>query len=132
MASNLSWTAHLAILLAVAAIGAGLSALLRYRKAWGRIMRFSLSGFLATNELIWYGYRLYEEGFRFPEALPLQLCDLTLWLTVAAALTLKPGIYEIDYSVGLAAVAWPCSLLTCGHGSPHIRRCTFSYPMDSW
>jgi len=68
---------------------------------WGRAVRFALAGFLATNELIWYGYRLTQEGFRFSEALPLQLCDLTLWLTVIAALTLKPGIYEVAYFGGL-------------------------------
>ena len=101
MGSRLSWPAHLFILAAVAALATALSLGLRRTPSWGRTVRFSLAGFLAANELVWYGYRLSQEGFRFPEALPLQLCDLTLWLTVIAALTLKLGIYEVAYFGGL-------------------------------
>ena len=101
MGSPLSWPAHLFILAAVAALATVLSFGLRRTPSWGRAVRFSLAGFLAVNELVWYGYRLIQEGFRFPEALPLQLCDLTLWLTVIAALTLKPRIYEVAYFGGL-------------------------------
>ena len=116
MASQLSWRAHLSILLGVLAVAGALSALLRRRAAWGRAVRFSLGCFLAANELAWYGYRLHQEGFRFPEALPLQLCDLTLWLTVAAALTLKPGVYEIAYFCGLGGSSM--ALLTPDLGTP--------------
>jgi hypothetical integral membrane protein (TIGR02206 family) len=101
MASLLSWNVHLFILLAVLAAAGALSALLRWRMKWGRMVRFVLGGVLAINELVWYGYVLHLEGFHFPEMLPLQLCDLTLWLTVAAAFTLKPGVYEIAYFCGL-------------------------------
>ena len=101
MATRLSWTAHFSILLAVLAVAAALGALLRRCTGWGIAIRFSLAAMLAGNELIWYGYRLHEEGFRFPEGLPLELCDLTLWLTVAAALTLKPKVYEVAYFCGL-------------------------------
>ena len=101
MGSRLSWPAHLLILAAVPGLATVLSLGLRRTPGWGRAVRFSLAGFLAANELVWYGYRLSQEGFRFPEALPLQLCDLTLWLTVIAALTLKPRIYEVAYFGGL-------------------------------
>ena len=101
MTSRVPWTAHLSILLAVLAVAGVLSVLLRHRATSSRTVRFSLAGFLATNELVWYGYRLRTEGFRFPEGLPLQLCDITLWVTVAAALTLAPKLYEIAYFCGL-------------------------------
>ena len=101
MSSNLSWPTHLLILAVVPGLATALSAGLRRTPGWGRTVRFSLAGFLAANELIWYCYRFSKEGFRFPEALPLQLCDLALWLTVLAALTLKPLVYEVAYFGGL-------------------------------
>ena len=101
MGSRLSWPAHLLILAAVAGLATALSFGLRRDPGCGRAVRFCLAGLLAANELVWYGYRIGQEGFRFPEALPLQLCDLTLWLTVIAALTLKPHIFEIAYFGGL-------------------------------
>jgi hypothetical integral membrane protein (TIGR02206 family) len=101
MSSNLSWPTHLLILAGVPGFATALSVSLRRTPGWGRTVRFSLAGFLAANELIWYGYRFSQEGFRFPEALPLQLCDLALWLTVLAALTLKPLVYEVAYFGGL-------------------------------
>ena len=101
MMSRLTWSVHLVILLAVLSTAAALNGLLRRRAAWRRPMRLLLGSLLAANELIWYGYRLHQQGFRFPQSLPLQLCDLTLWLTVIAALTLTPGVYEVAYFCGL-------------------------------
>ena len=57
---------------------------------------------LAVNELIWWTYRYSTEGFRFPEGLPLQLCDLAVWVTVATALTLNRYATEFAYFAGLA------------------------------
>jgi hypothetical integral membrane protein (TIGR02206 family) len=92
---------HLLILTSVLAIAIALSMASRPGRASARWMRYGLGSFLALNELAWYAYRLHFEGFRFPEGLPLELCDLTLWLTVYALLTLNPPAFETAYFAGL-------------------------------
>lgn len=101
MAPHLSRGVHVCLLAAVAAIAFTLTWLLRRSRSGRTLIRVSLGCFLAANEVLWYAYRLRTEGFRFPEALPLQLCDLTLWLTVVSALTLKVEVYEVAYFGGL-------------------------------
>jgi hypothetical protein len=62
--------AHLLILAAIPGTAAALSFSVRRRPACSHWVRLSLGGFLALNELIWYGYKLRYEGWRFPEASP--------------------------------------------------------------
>jgi hypothetical integral membrane protein (TIGR02206 family) len=92
---------HLLILSAVPSIAIVLSMTSRLSPTAARWIRYGLGAFLALNELVWYAYRLHFEGFRFPEGLPLQLCDLTLWLTVLALFTLNPLAFETAYFAGL-------------------------------
>ena len=93
--------AHLLILAAVPATAAGLSWWSRKNQASGRRIRLGLGTFLLINELVWYVYKLRTEGLRFPEGLPLQLCDLALWLTIVATMTLRPWSFEVAYFAGL-------------------------------
>ena len=97
--------AHLAILAAVPTTAGALTAFARRQPDRARRIAASLGSFLAANELIWYGYRLRQEGIRFPEGLPLELCDLTLWLTVASMFTRRRTIFEFAYLVGVAGSA---------------------------
>lgn len=100
---------HLAILAAIPITARALARAGRGHADRGRFIACVLSIFLAVNEIIWYGWRLHMEGFRFPEGLPLELCDLTLWLTVVSALlygtqaglTLRPAIFEFAWLAGL-------------------------------
>jgi hypothetical integral membrane protein (TIGR02206 family) len=93
--------AHLLILGSIPLLASLLAFWSRRSREPARWIPLSLGLFLLVNELIWYGYKLRYEGIRFPEGLPLQLCDLALWLTVFAALSLKPWAFEVAYFAGL-------------------------------
>lgn len=94
--------AHLLILISVPALGLALAKWCKRSQMAARNIRYSLAFFLSSNELVWYAYRLHYEGFRFPHALPLNLCDLTLWLTVVATLSLNQWAFELAYFAGVA------------------------------
>jgi hypothetical integral membrane protein (TIGR02206 family) len=104
--------AHFAIIAAIPAL-AGLLAWVVRRGGAARAtpIRLALAAVLTANELAWYGYRLHYEGFRFPDGLPLHLCDIALWLTVAACLRPIPWRYELAWYFGVcgsgAAVLTP-------------------------
>lgn len=93
---------HITLLTAIALVGVLLAWACRTRRLPARPVRLVLGVALAANELIWWVFRYSHEGFHFPYNLPLQLCDVTVWMTVAACLTLKPWVVEFDYFAGIA------------------------------
>ncbi len=96
---------HLSLLAAIVAAAALLSILCRRRRIGLRTARLALGWGLAANELVWWVFRYSQEGLRFPVNLPLQLCDVTLWTTVLACLTLLPAALEFAYFAGMAGAA---------------------------
>jgi hypothetical integral membrane protein (TIGR02206 family) len=91
------------------------------RQTGGRAVRVAAGSLLGINELTWYTFRIHTEGFRFPEALPLHLCDLTLWMTVTALLTAWQPAYEVSYFLGIGGSGM--AVLT-----PDLWAPLFSYP----
>ena len=118
---NLFSPAHLLILIATPLIAVGLSRWCRGTQCAAISIRYTLAALLAANEVIWYVYDLRVEGFHFPDGLPLELCNVTLWVTVVAACTLNPLAFEIVYFAGLAGSGM--ALLTPDLGTPD-----WSYP----
>ncbi len=94
-------TAHTLILLAIIALSAVLAWASRRSNPAARVIRLSLGSFLAVNELVWYAFRYTHEGFRFPEGLPIELCDVVVWIAVAACLRRNVAATEFLYFAGL-------------------------------
>ena len=70
-----------------------------------RYHRWLLGGLLLGNELIYYGYKASKHWFQFPAGLPLQLCDLIVWLAVIAAFTLWQASFEFAFFTGLVGTS---------------------------
>ena len=92
---------HLSLIAAIAFASIALAMLCRARRIPQKFTRLALGIGLAANELVWWRFRYSHEGVHAAN-LPLQLCDLTVWASVAACLTLAPGIVEFAYFAGLA------------------------------
>jgi hypothetical integral membrane protein (TIGR02206 family) len=90
-----------ALLVFIATLAAVLSWLCRSRRISGRATRLALGYLLLVNELVWWVFRYSREGIHLPN-LPLQLCDLTLWATVAICLFPRRTLLELSYFAGLA------------------------------
>src|SRR5215469_15751459 len=93
--------AHVSLMLTTIAVAAALSWICRTRGTWVRPVRFALGYGIAANELAWWIFRYSREGIHLNN-LPLQLCDLTVWLTVLACFTLIPAVVECAYFAGVA------------------------------
>jgi len=92
---------HLSLIAATALIAGLLAWACRSGKVSTRAVRLSIGLALIANELVWWGYRYSHEGIHAAN-LPLQLCDITLWMSAAACLTLAPRVVEFAYFAGLA------------------------------
>jgi hypothetical integral membrane protein (TIGR02206 family) len=94
-------TIHLILIGAIAAACIVLSVLCRRKWIGSRVVRLTIGWGLVINELIWWCFRYSHEGLHLWN-LPLQLCDVTLWMSALACLTLAPRVVEFAYFGGLA------------------------------
>lgn len=96
---------HWAILLSVPLLAGALAWWARQRPGAATPVRVGLGSLLLLNELIFYGYKYGKGWFQFPAGLPLQLCDLILWLTVTALLLRPQFAFEFAFFAGLAGTS---------------------------
>jgi hypothetical integral membrane protein (TIGR02206 family) len=93
--------AHLAALAAVPALAWALAALARRRPAAVVPIRRALAVAIAASTVTWYGHVVRAGGFDPPHGLPLDLCDVVLWVTVVALAAPRRWALEAAYYLGL-------------------------------
>jgi hypothetical integral membrane protein (TIGR02206 family) len=113
--------AHLLLLAAVPAAGLGLAALVRARPGLERPVRLGLAAVLTVNQLAYLAYAAARGWISPPAGLPLELCDVAVWLAVVALAGGPRLAGELLYFVGLAGTTQ--ALLT-----PDLGVAAASYP----
>ena len=93
---------HLLILVATFALGPLLVRLVNRRPGLAQSIRWSLAAVSTALGLTWYLYRGLVLHTRWGLALPLEVCDLALWITVAALLRPTPLLVELSWFWGVA------------------------------
>ena len=121
-------TVHLAILGAVVVL-AGVFALIQRRLTPGtRWLRLGLGSLLLLDSLVYYGYLAYRGQLTFPDHLPLELCDASLFLTIFALFTLNRAVYDLAYYWALAGATM--ALLTPNLWEPFPSFGTIQFFVD--
>ncbi len=93
--------AHVFFICAIAVLAVALSWHCRRKPASARRVRLFIGWSILINEVVWWVFRYSHEGLHATN-LPLQLCDLTLWLAVVATLFARPAVVEFAYFAGIA------------------------------
>jgi len=92
---------HIALVAAIGAVAIALPWLCRRGTVPIRLARLSIGWALAINELVWWVYRYSREGIH-ADNLPLQACDVTVWLAVFGCFSVVPWLVEFAYFAGVA------------------------------
>jgi len=109
---------HLLILGAVPLLAWALAAGQRGLPAGARGIRWTLALLLLLCTVLYYGNFAVHGVAMFPRHLPLELCDASLWLAIAALLTLNPLVFDLAYY--FAAAGATMALLTPNLTEPSL------------
>ncbi len=93
---------HLAIVAAVPLCAWGLSALASSRPGAAHGILLALAAAIAADEIAWYVYTVARGWVHPPFDLPLDLCDVVIWLTVYALVVPRAWALDVVYYLGLA------------------------------
>jgi hypothetical integral membrane protein (TIGR02206 family) len=121
-------TAHLAILSAVVVLAAVFAAIQRRLTPATRWLRVALGSLLLLDSLVYYGYLAWRGQLTFPDHLPLELCDASLFLTIFTLFTLNRAVYDLAYYWALAGATM--ALLTPNLWEPFPSFGTIQFFVD--
>ena len=93
---------HLAVLGTVPALAALLARVQHEKPSRGAAIRSALAGLLCISSLA-LGARILLIGEPvFPNHLPLELCDVSVWLMAAVLLTRRPALFDVAWYWAIA------------------------------
>jgi hypothetical integral membrane protein (TIGR02206 family) len=115
--------AHLAALAIVLAAFAGLALGGRRLPERARTaIRYGLAALLIANELTWHVWAAATGQWSVRTMLPLHLCSVTAWMSIACLLRPTRFAYEVVYFLGLTGAGHTLITPDIGpYGFPHLR-----------
>jgi hypothetical integral membrane protein (TIGR02206 family) len=116
---------HLAIIAAIPLLALALAAVQRKLSPGSRGLRYGLAVILAVDGAAYYGDFALHGGQLFPDHVPLELCDASLFLIIIALFTLKPAIFDLAYYGVLVGASM--SVLTPNLSEPFPSFITVQY-----
>jgi hypothetical integral membrane protein (TIGR02206 family) len=94
--------AHLLIIAAVVLLAAALTAIQRRLLPGNKALRIGFAVAILLDWTLYYGHLVAQGQLTFPDHLPLELCDASLFLVIIALLTLNELAYDLAYYGALA------------------------------
>ena len=104
MAGNLPLfgAAHCAILGIVVSTAVALTMIQKRLEAGSSLLRIALGAVLVADTILYYIHMALHGSLSFPNHLPLELCDASLFLTILVLFTRNQLAFELAYYWGLA------------------------------
>ena len=119
--------AHFAILGGVVALGA-LLAVAQHAWAHGsRGLSVGVGLVLLADTAAWYAYQIWIQQPIFPRNLPLELCDFTLFLTIAVLLWRSALLFDLVYYWALAGTSMALLTPDLWEQFPSLATCQFFF-----
>ena len=109
---------HIAIMASVPAFSALLTVAYRRRPQSAQALRYLLLALLLGSWLPYYGSFFLDGAQMFPGHLPLELCDISMMMTIVYLLTRSQAIFDLVYYYGIAGASM--SLLTPNLMEPSV------------
>jgi len=96
---------HLAVIAIVPALAAFLAITRRHFPRAAKPIRYALAFLLLVCTVSYYGNWFVHGERMFPDHVPLELCDIALWLVIGTMLTLNRAIFDVAYYWALIGTA---------------------------
>lgn len=119
--------AHLSLLGAVVVLAAALTVLQRTVLRGSPWLRRGVGAVLLAETLAWYAYQLWL-GQLTTAHLPLELCDLTLFLVIVELFTLSAVAFDVCYYLALAGTSMALLTPDLWEQFPSLSTCQFFSP----